>query len=125
MTTDRKPTIWVETWTELQALRCVRLLRLGRYAEPEQQPIARVAAVLKHATGTLLAIAESNDGTEAGAVMLELAWEEYLRDEWALSLSPSFPLSAFSNSTVLQRCWAAAEKRIAEEASLLRLEAKR
>lgn len=114
--------IWVETWTQLQALRCVRLLKLGRYAEPEDVAIAQVAAVLKRATAQVLAMAESDDEEAAGVVLLELAWEEYLRNEWALTLTPAFPLSAFANSTILQRSWAAAEKRIAEEAELARFE---
>lgn len=116
---ERKQSIWLETWTQMQALRVVRLLRLGKFAEPEELAIGHVSAVLQRASGQLLALAESRDGEEAGAVMLEMAWEEYLRNEWALSLTPAFPLSAFANVTVLQRAWLAAEKTIAEEAALL------
>lgn len=121
---ERKQSVWIETWTELQALRCVRLLRMGRFAEPEVQPIAAMSAQLQRAAQTLLALAESDEGMDAAAVYLELAWVEFLRNEWAQSLTPAFPLHAFCNTTVLQKCWAAAEFRIAEEAELQRHEHK-
>lgn len=125
METKREPgqSIWVETWTQLQAIRCVRLLKLGRYAEPQEVAIAQVSAVLKRATRQLLAIMESTEDEAAGVIYLELAFEEYVRDPWALTLVPPFPLSAFVNTTVLSRCWAAAEKTIATEAELLKHQA--
>lgn len=121
-TKERAPSIWIEAWEQMQAIRCVRLLKLGRYAEPQEVAIAQVSAVLKRATRQLLAIMESTEDEAAGAIYLQLAWEEYVRDAWALTLTPAFPLSAFVNGTVLQRCWAAAEKTIATEAALLRHE---
>ncbi len=116
---------WVEVWTQLQALRCVRLLKMGKFAEPEAQPMPRVIGVLQRCAEQLLAIAESSDGIEAGADFVELAWEEYLRDEWGETLTPAYALSGFANATVLQRCWKKADETIEENAALKRLEKKR
>ena len=115
---------WVEVWTQLQALRCVRLLKMGKFAEPEAQPMPRVIGVLQRCAEQLLAIAESSDGIDAGADFVELAWEEYLRDPWGETLTPAYALAGFANATVLQRCWKAADESLADAATLRRMEAK-
>ena len=116
---EKRQSVWLDTWTQLQALRVVRLQRLGKFAEPEDLGVGHFSAILQRIARQLLALAESRESDdESAAIMIEMAWEEYLRNEWAVTLTPAFPLSAFSNVTVLQRSWIAAEKTIAEEASL-------
>jgi hypothetical protein len=127
---EKRQSIWLETWNQLQALRIVHLVRLGRFAEVEQIDVARMSAQLKYAAHALLAMAQTQGTDEEAALMLEMAWEEFIDPdgpvyEWASNLAPAFPLHAFANPTVLEKCWRAAEKTIADEAELRRLEARR
>lgn len=127
--TEKRQSSWLELWNQLQALRIVHLLKLGRYAEPEPMAIDRMSAQLKHAAETVLAIAQSTEGLDAGAVYLEMAWEEFIHPtgpvyEWALQLVPAFPLHAFANAAVLEKCWRAAERSISDDAEMRRMDAR-
>lgn len=113
----RARSVWEELWADLQALRLVRLEREGLAALPEEQPVARLNSVLGDCASKICAIAGEADRRLAPA-LIELAWEEYLRNEWGRSLAPPFALSGFANVVMLSRCWAAAEETIAEQAQL-------
>lgn len=117
--TRTKPAAWLEVWSSMQALRSVRLDKLGRATLPEEQPAARIIGVLGRCGDQLLAIAQERDGA-AAAQLVEWAWEEYLRDEWGASLTPPFALSGFANVTMLSRCWQAAEVTLHEAAEVSR-----
>ena len=113
MTTNR----WMELWADMVSLRAVRLSKLGRAVIDEEQPAARVCATLARAAGMALALTEESDATK-GAPLVLAAWEEYLRDEWALSLTPPFALSGFVNTVMLSRMVRAAEQTFAAERGL-------
>lgn len=106
--TERKLSIWQDVWADMQALREVRLEKLGRPSLREGRRPEEVNALLRNAMASLLALCEERWADGADAYLL-LAWEEYLRDEWASTLTPPFPLQAFLAPVVLERCWRAAE----------------
>lgn len=114
--TERRLSIWQDVWADMQALREVRLERMGRPHLRETRAPQEVNALLRGAMASLLALTQER-WTDGAEEYLLLAWEEYLRDEWASTLTPPFPLQGFLSSVVIERCWRAAEATMHEEAA--------